>query len=121
MPSRMVPMLHVPDVEATARWYVSIGFTVRMVHQEEGCEVSFAQLSLGDGQLMLNAGGVASTAARREVDLYWYVDAIAPLFAQMAGKAEVVEGIHDTFYGRREFIIKDLNGFWLTFSQDIPR
>jgi len=28
-----------------------------------------------------------------------------------------VEGLHDTFYGMREFIIRDLNRFWITFGQ----
>ncbi len=35
-----------------------------------------------------------------------------------AGRAqEVVKGLHDTFYGAREFIIRDLNRFWMTFAQ----
>ena len=29
----------------------------------------------------------------------------------------MVEDLHDTFYGMREFIIRDLNGFWITFGQ----
>lgn len=29
---------------------------------------------------------------------------------------DVVEP-HDTFYGMREFIIRDCNGFWITFGQ----
>src|SRR5712691_3152630 len=30
---------------------------------------------------------------------------------------QVVKGLHDTFYGTREFIIRDLNRFWMTFAQ----
>lgn len=30
---------------------------------------------------------------------------------------EVREEIHDTFYGQRELILRDSNGFWLTFGQ----
>ena len=30
---------------------------------------------------------------------------------------DVVEGPHDTFYGMREFIIRDLNRFWITFGK----
>ena len=30
---------------------------------------------------------------------------------------DVVEDPHDAFYGMREFIIRDLNGFWMTFGQ----
>jgi hypothetical protein len=28
-----------------------------------------------------------------------------------------VEDPHDTFYGMREFIVRDNNGFWITFGQ----
>jgi hypothetical protein len=30
-----------------------------------------------------------------------------------------VEGLHDTFYGMREFIIRDLNRFWITFGSPL--
>jgi hypothetical protein len=32
-------------------------------------------------------------------------------------RVEVVDGRHDTFYGNREFIIRDLNRFWVTFGE----
>jgi len=30
-----------------------------------------------------------------------------------------VEDPHDTFYRMREFIIRDFNGFWITFGQSV--
>lgn len=63
------PMIHVPDVSATAAWYEDIGFTV----------------------------------AERYGN----------------GRVDVFEGLHDTFYGMREFIIRDLNRFWITFGQEV--
>ena len=79
--------------------------------------MTFALLSLGQSQLMLNAGGKPSTAPRRDADLYVYVDDVDALFQQIGDRGEIVEGLHDTFYGMREFIIRDINGFWLTFGQ----
>lgn len=35
------------------------------------------------------------------------------------GATEVIEGLHCTGYGMREFIIRDLNGFWITFGQQV--
>jgi orotate phosphoribosyltransferase len=32
---------------------------------------------------------------------------------------DVIEGLHDTFYGMREFTIRDLNRFWITFGQPV--
>ncbi len=36
MPARIVPMIHVPNVAATADWYASIGFQTQGVNHE--CE-----------------------------------------------------------------------------------
>jgi uncharacterized glyoxalase superfamily protein PhnB len=116
MTSRAVPMIHVPDVAATARWYVAIGFVLDSTHEECG-EMLWAHLTFGGSALMLNAGGARSSAERREVDLYVYVDDIHETFTRVAPVAELVEQIHDTEYGMREFIVRDLNRFWLTFGQ----
>src|SRR5262249_378124 len=105
MPEKIVPMIHVPDVAFTARWYESIGFTIRDTAREcdEG-EVNWALLRLGESTIMLNAGGKSSDAPRRDFDLYIYVDDIDAVRKRLDGKARVVEDLHDTFYGIREFI-----------------
>jgi hypothetical protein len=41
------------------------------------------------------------------------------LYQRLKGQVEVVEAPHDTFYGMREFIIRDINRFWITFGQPI--
>ena len=114
----ITPMIHVPDVRATAEWYASIGFTVLGTHPDEG-GLDWAMLGMGDGRVMLNEGGRPSDAARREVDLYVQVDDVSAIAEELRSRVRVVEDVHDTFYGMREFIIRDLNGFWLTFGQPI--
>jgi len=122
MPGRVVPMIHVPDVNATAQWYASIGFEIRNVNREcdEGA-IDWALLRLGESEIMLSAGGHPSSAARREFDLYTHVDDVDDLRHRLIGKAELVEDLHNTFYGMREFIIRDCNGFWITFGQPATR
>jgi uncharacterized glyoxalase superfamily protein PhnB len=118
MGEEIVPMIHVPDVTATAQWYESIGFTIVDTFREcdEG-EVNWALLRLGDSTIMLNAGGKPSNAPRREFDLYIHVDDIDSARRRLDAKASIVEDLHDTFYGMREFIVRDCNGFWITFGQ----
>src|SRR5687768_17183814 len=116
-PARVVPMLHVPDVPATIAWYQSIGFVLREVHEESGCPIDWALLCFGVSEIMLSAGGRPPLYPRTDVDLYVQVDNLDDRFAAVASKVEVVEGLHETHYGMREFIIKDLNGFWITFGQ----
>jgi uncharacterized glyoxalase superfamily protein PhnB len=118
MPEQIVPMIHVPSVGAAIDWYASIGFEIRNVNRAcDGGDIDWALLRLGQSDIMFNAGGHASSAHRREFDLYIRVDDVEVVRARVEGKAEIVESLHDTFYGAREFTIRDLNGFWITFGQ----
>jgi len=110
-------MIHVPDVLSTVEWYQNIGFNVDDTYGNEGDGLSFAVLSFGDSQVMFSQGGSPSTDRRREVDLYVYTDGIDQLYDQLKETVDVIEGPHDTFYGMREFIFRDLNRFWITFAQ----
>lgn len=117
MIKKVVPMIHVPDVAATVDWYKSIGFTVLETYGHEGESLSFAIISFGSTEVMFNEGGRTSTERRREVDLYVYADDVDDLYQTLKNRVEIVESLHDTFYGMREFIIRDLNRFWITFGQ----
>jgi len=87
---------------------------------EDG-EINWAKLSFGGSEVMLSAGGKASTEHRREVDLYILADGVDELYERYRKRVEVVEGPHDTFYGMREFILRDLNGFWVTFGKPVRK
>jgi catechol 2,3-dioxygenase-like lactoylglutathione lyase family enzyme len=117
MTKKVVPMIHVPDVAATVEWYRDIGFTVVETHGHEGEGLSFAIVAFGESLVMFREGGGTSTQYRREVDLYVYADNVDAIYESLRGRVEVVEGVHDTFYGMRELIIRDLNRFWITFGQ----
>jgi uncharacterized glyoxalase superfamily protein PhnB len=112
-------MIHVPDVRATIDWYQTIGFTLVETNDDAGA-VDWAMLSFGDSTVMFNAGGYPSTADRREVDLYLYADDVEDLHERLRDRVGVVEDLHDTSYGMREFIVRDLNGFWITFGRRAP-
>ncbi len=118
MSQTVVPMIHVPDVRATVEWYTSVGF--KLVRQnEEDREINWAKLTFGNSEVMLDAGGKASTEHRREVDLYILTDNVDDLHRRLKDRVQVVEEPHDTFYGMRELIIRDINRFWITFGQPI--
>lgn len=118
MPERIAPMIHVPDVNSTAEWYASIGFEIRDLGREcEEGEVIWALLRLGESTIMLSAGGKPSDAHRREFDLYIYADGIDRRYEELKDRVDIVEAPHDTFYGTREFILRDCNRFWITFAE----
>jgi uncharacterized glyoxalase superfamily protein PhnB len=118
MADNVVPMIHVPDVRATVDWYEEIGFTATDTYDNGGSGLSFAVMSFGSSKVMFNEGGRPSTRKRREVDLYVYTEHVDELYRRLMDRVEVVERPHDTFYGMRELIIRDLNRFWITFGQE---
>jgi catechol 2,3-dioxygenase-like lactoylglutathione lyase family enzyme len=117
MAERVVPMIHVVDVRATASWYESIGFDLVESYGNGGDGLSFAIMAFGATQVMFNAGGRASTQRRRDVDLYVYTQHVDELHQRLKDGVTVIDGPHDTFYGMREVIIRDPNGFWITFAE----
>ena len=110
-------MPHVPDVRAAV---ASVGFSVLNTFEDEVDGMTFAVLSYGGSQFFLNGGGRSSTEDRRECDLYVRTEDVDRLYEQPKGKVEIRQGLENTFYGAREFIDRDLNGFWITFGQDLP-
>jgi len=82
--------------------------------------MNFGMLALGKAQLMLRPDGHQGP---HDVTLWFYtdqVDAVYQFFRSWRAPAdhkeiEFVEGIYDTFYGAREFGIRDLNGYILCF------
>jgi orotate phosphoribosyltransferase len=114
-----VPMIHVPDVRAAVEWYQSVGFTVINTYNDDEDGLSFALLAFGRSQVMFSEGGKPGTSFRREVDLYVYSNGVDGIYQSLKDRVDVVETPHDMFYGMREFIIRDLNRFWITFGQPI--
>jgi uncharacterized glyoxalase superfamily protein PhnB len=111
-------MIHVPDVRATVDWYQHIGFEIRATYGDgTGTGLSFATMKFGESEVMFNQGGQTSDKHRREVDLYVETDNIDELYEALRDRVDVFEPPSDKFYGMREFIIRDLNRFWITFGQ----
>ena len=119
MRKTVVPMFHVPNVRRTVDWYRDVGFEVKETYGDGGDGLSFAIVAFGAGEVMFSSGGQLSSSHRREVDLYVYTEEIDELNDRIKDRVEVVEGPHNMFYGMREFIIRDLNRFWITFGQRI--
>lgn len=117
---RMTPMVHVPDVGATAAWYAELGFTVDRM-ESDGRETVWARLTLGDSAVMLNCGGRAAEHDRRDVDLYVEVDDIDAWRGRLPAHVEVIQELYVAYHGMKEFIVRDPNGFWITFGQWVGR
>jgi uncharacterized glyoxalase superfamily protein PhnB len=118
MVQRVTPMLRVHDMMATLDWYTAVGFVVASTHEDDGV-IDWAMVTFGEGRVMFNAGGRLSAEDRREVDLYVHTEHVDELFGRIKARVEVREPPHDTFYGMREFIVRDPSGFWVTFGEPL--
>ena len=127
---KATPMFSVRDMRATVRWYEAIGFAVHDRY-EDGGELMFARLSLGDGELTLSPGG---TSGPRDVSLWFFTDSVRELHALLkerqlaaaraastqsehAFEIRFQEDLYEPFYGGLQFSIADNNGLHLIFWQ----
>lgn len=105
------PVLAVPDVRAAAEFYAGkLGFVVAF---PEGDPPTFAGVNLGRVQVFLTAG----EPAPGECSVYFVVGAADELHEyNRANGVEVVQAPADQPYRLREYTVRDLFGYHLTFG-----
>jgi ankyrin repeat protein len=133
--TKAVAMINVPDVARALDWYLSIGFRELSRYEESGL-VNFAMVALGKAELMLSMHG---KAAPHDASLWFYTDKVEALYQELrsrrleAARTELSgptsdgsrivfdHDLEDTFYGARQFCIRDLNGYELYFIGSTPK
>jgi uncharacterized glyoxalase superfamily protein PhnB len=120
--STIIPALRYHDAPAAIEWLCNIlGFTRHAVFPGENGTINHAELTLGNGMIMLGsqkddeyghsfvtpaeAGGKETRSAYVVVP-----DADAVYSRAQAAQAVIVRPIEDTHYGSREFTLRDPEG-----------
>jgi hypothetical protein len=111
----------VGDLEATARWYESIGFTAQLfppgfaILRRDAVEIFIQQT---DGYVRPND---PARDDRRAWDVYIQTDNLRALFDEFSMRPgiTVTREISRQDYGALEFNIKDPNGYELVFAQPV--
>ena len=114
----VTPMLWVPDVKQTVKFYTEIlGFTCDNFSEEQ----NWASVSRDTVVFMLAVPNenVTYEGPTFTGSFYIRVDAVDDLWNELKDKTEVVYPIDSFDYGMREFAIKDSNGFMLQFGQEV--
>lgn len=129
-------MLRVADVRATIDWYRSIGFELAGQHALDS-DAAWALLAAGGCRVMVVPG--AARGAARDASLWLRTERVDELYralhqrqldrarAVLAGappaepEIRFQRGLHDAFYGEREFTVVDPDGYELTFCRSIAR
>ncbi len=129
----VTPNLMTDDVNKTADFYVKhFGFnvvtTVPDMKNSEAGKWQFAILVNGGATLMIQSRGTLAADIAEMKDkktggtfsLFIDVDDVEALFEKVKDHvAYIHNGLYETFYGTREFTVCDLNGYYLTFAQNL--
>ena len=126
----MCPELFVPDVGAAIDFYTGkLGFTLYRVDPsgETGPHSEFAILTLGRAVVMFAAdhlyeamGGIIQSPRGVAIDIRIMVDDADAVYNRCRESGvEIVHEIADRYYGLRDFVISDLNGFRLRFASPL--
>ncbi len=124
----------VSDVARTVDWYrdvLGFEFTVGViagtqdpVFEATGQELGFAMLKRDEVELMfqslesLTEDLPGTTLGSGDgFTLYVDVDDVDALHAEVQSKVEMTVDLRDTFYGAREFHVRDCNGLLLGFAR----
>ena len=130
----LTPNLLVNDVLETAEHYRDVlGFEFVMgvadgtqdaVFELVGRPLGFAMMQRDGVEIMFQSHesmavdlpGMDAPSGAPGVFLYIDVDDIDALWAELGTRASVVKEPHTTFYGAREFSVRDCNGFLIGFA-----
>src|SRR5437016_3876973 len=125
MINKSTPVLHVKSVEPSIKfWTTRFGFK-KTVEVPEGDHLGFVALENGPVEVMYQtyAGMQADPAnplakAVEQGPSFLFMEVADIKAAEQALKgADIVQPIHDTFYGSKEIVVKEPGGHFVIFSQ----
>ena len=121
----VAPELFVADVDAAVRFYAEkLGFEL-VRREQDGGRGTFAIVALGEAIVMLAdqahyapmGGGGIEGSRGSAIDIRFMVEDVDSMYARcIAADVSIALDIADRYYGLRDFIIRDLNGFRLRFA-----
>jgi uncharacterized glyoxalase superfamily protein PhnB len=110
---RIVPMLPVRHLPRAIPFYRALGFQVLQEREDWG----WAQLALGDSQIMLDQSIFHATQRPSSSVLYLYPGDIKAFHAEARRQGLLIPDLETTFYGMLEFRIEDPDGNRLWIGQ----
>ncbi len=134
--NKLTPNMMVNDVRESVDFYTNIlGFTLDMVvpensrtvedEMEDGMNYAYAMVSRDEVYIMLmkkdafeeDLPMLKGSTIGASVSFYCDVDDIQEMYNSLKDKVDIAIDLHTTWYGMREFYIKDPNGYILGFAE----
>ena len=123
----LTPNVMVEDVNQTIEFYRDVlGFQVNVTVPDTG-QFDWASMKRDSVELMFQARSSLSSEIPAYADLpiggaltfFIQMEGLQELYDRLKGKITIVQDLHTTFYGMREFAIRDCNGYVLTFAEAV--
>ena len=133
----LIPNLAVKDIKQTVAYYQdNFGFEIEMLvdslQEDFSPEIKkdkdyiWALIKKGDISLMLQEEnsmkediGNFFESIGASITLYIEVDDVDILYEKVKENVEILKPVYTTWYGQKEFYIKDINGYILGFSSKV--
>ena len=123
MINKSTPILHVKTVEPSLKfWTERFGFNTT-IEVPEGDHIGFVAIDNGTVELMYqtyegmkDAGPLAEAAEQGPSFMFMEVSDIQAIKSRLQ-QAEIVQDIHETFYGAQEIVANEPGGHYVIFSQ----
>jgi uncharacterized glyoxalase superfamily protein PhnB len=118
----VLPHVAYEDVPKAVRWLTeTFGFVEHYRYGAPG-EISGAQMHLGNAWIMVNRGGPGRMSPKQlgsgsQMVTIFVLDVDAHYRRTKTAGAKIVEELHETEYGERQFGVEDLEGHRWLFSQ----
>jgi uncharacterized glyoxalase superfamily protein PhnB len=135
--TKLTTNMMVKDVTATVEYYkANYGFILSMavpesldgIHEkiEDEKKYLYALMKSGDVEIMFQEAenlrkdvpGLDKKEIGASATFYFEVKGIDELYSALSNKVEVVKEIVTTWYGTREFYVRDCNGYILGFAEN---
>jgi catechol 2,3-dioxygenase-like lactoylglutathione lyase family enzyme len=115
---KLMPVLRVADLQRAIDWYTQVlGFRVVWRSPGDGGGED-CMLQAGAIDLLLSTGAHLGGPPALTGTLYFEMDGVAELYAQIKDRVEVVWPLEEQPYGTREFGVRDLDGYLLALAEE---
>ena len=131
MPQKMKllsPNMLVKSVEKSMKYYENVfGFVPGPSVPAPSGGLQWGMVSSGNVQLMFQTASsileeipdFPVSERGGSLSLFIETEDATKLFGDVKDKVEIVIPLKKTFYGKWEFIMKDINGYFVTFASDV--
>ena len=123
---KLTPNMMVENVNQTVDFYRDVlGFNLVLTVPDSG-QFDFALVKHDEVEVMFQSLAsltdevpvLKEKPAGAGLMFFIDVDDVEALYEQVRSQVTIVKGLNDTFYGTREFVMQDCNGFILTFAEN---